>query len=78
MREILLTAFAAAIILASAAPGHRAEAITVAARSALGVTAVQAPTVEKVVNICGSNGCVPVQTKRVQHQKPGSVAAKHI
>jgi hypothetical protein len=76
MREILLTAFAAAMVLAAGAAGS--EAITFTARSALGATAVQAPLVQQVVNVCGSNGCAPVQTKRVQHQKPGSVAAKHI
>jgi hypothetical protein len=34
--------------------------------------------IERVTNICGANGCVRVQTQRVQHHKPGSVAAKHI
>jgi hypothetical protein len=37
-----------------------------------------AAPVERVANVCGRNGCVPVQTKRVVHTKPGSVAAKHI
>jgi hypothetical protein len=37
-----------------------------------------APLIERVTNICGANGCVRVQTQRVQHHKPGSVAAKHI
>jgi hypothetical protein len=37
-----------------------------------------ASPIERVTNICGANGCVRVQTQRVQHHKPGSVAAKHI
>lgn len=31
-----------------------------------------------IANVCGRNGCVAVQTKRVVHTKPGSVTAKHI
>jgi hypothetical protein len=34
--------------------------------------------IHKVVNVCGSRGCMPVQTKRVQHHKSGAVPAKHI
>jgi hypothetical protein len=34
--------------------------------------------VHRVTNVCGANGCVRVQTQRVQHQKPGGVAAKRI
>jgi hypothetical protein len=34
--------------------------------------------VQRVTNVCGANGCVRVQTQRVQHQKPGGVAAKRI
>jgi hypothetical protein len=34
--------------------------------------------VRRVTNVCGANGCVRVQTQRVQHQKPGGVAAKRI
>jgi hypothetical protein len=37
-----------------------------------------APLIVRVTNVCGANGCVRVQTQRVTHQKPGSVAAKHI
>jgi hypothetical protein len=33
---------------------------------------------QRVTNVCGANGCVRVQTQRIKHQKPGSVAAKHI
>jgi hypothetical protein len=31
-----------------------------------------------IANVCGRNGCVAVQTKRVVHTKPGSIAAKRI
>jgi hypothetical protein len=37
-----------------------------------------AARVQLVANICGANGCVRVQTQRVQHRKPGSVPANHI
>jgi hypothetical protein len=37
-----------------------------------------APLIVRVTNVCGANGSVRVQTQRVTHQKPGSVAAKHI
>jgi len=42
------------------------------------VSGAGVPLVQPVANVCGANGCVRVQTQRVQHQKPGSVAAKHI
>jgi len=78
MREFLLTALAATIILASGALGHRAEAITLSKPAAWDASGARAALVQQVVNVCGTNGCALVQTKRVQHTKPGSVAAKHI
>jgi len=78
MREILLTALAATMILASGVLGHRAEAIMLAKPAALKAGGARAAVVQQVVNVCSTNGCAPVQTKRVQHTKPGSVAANHI
>lgn len=78
MRETLLTAFAAATILSGGLFGDRAEAMTLAAPVASHVAAARAALVQQAVNVCGANGCVPVQTKRVRHQRPGSVAAQHI
>jgi hypothetical protein len=34
--------------------------------------------VTRVASVCGGNGCSAVQTKKVVHQRPGSVGAKHI
>ncbi len=72
----LLTALAAATILSGGMLGHAAAAMTRAA-PALDVAAAHA-AFQQVTNVCGTNGCVRVQTQRVRHQKPGSVAAQHI
>ena len=73
MREALLTAVAAAAILSSPLLDHRAPALALAAPAALDVGAARAAVIEPVVNICGTHGCVPVQTKRIiHHQKPGN------
>jgi len=57
MRKCLAVAFAAAMI-AGVVPGHRAEAMTMAAPSALG--AANAAAILKATVVCGTNGCVPV------------------
>jgi energy-converting hydrogenase Eha subunit C len=77
MRKTLLTAVAAAAILSGGMLGHAAAAMTCAAPAALDVAAAHA-AFQQVTNVCGTNGCVRVQTQRVRHQKPGSVAAQHI
>ena len=74
MRAItVLSLVLASILWTGIVPGD-AEAGTPAP---LSVTS-DAPVIQRVTNVCGSNGCVRVQTQRVHHQKPGSVAAKHI
>ena len=78
MREIILTAFAVAIILSGGVLGNRAEAMRLDTPSMLGVAAARAALVQQAVNVCGNSGCVPVQTKRVQHHRPGALTAKHI
>jgi len=77
MRKILFTTAAAAIILASGVLGHRAEAMTLIAPAALGAAAAHAAVVHRVVNVCGSNGCAVIQTKKVVHHKAPNIAAKH-
>jgi hypothetical protein len=77
MRQILLTACSAAIVLASGVVGHRAEAMTPIAPAAVGAAAARAAVIEQVVNVCGSNGCAVIQTKRVVHHKAPNIAAKH-
>jgi len=72
MRLILLTVLA--VILSAAVLNSRADAATLAVRSTLAV----APTVRLVASICGTGGCAPVQTKRVRHNKPGTLAGHRI
>ena len=64
MRNTLLTAFLAAAIVAGVMHANRAEAMTLAAPSALNAAAADASLVQHVTAVCGSNGCVPVQTSR--------------
>ena len=66
MRKTLLMALAAAALLAGGMPGNRAEAMPPAAHgAAAGDTAV----VRRVTNVCGTNGCVRVETTRLRkHQ----------
>jgi hypothetical protein len=65
MRKIFIAAFAAAAFLAAAMPLHGAAAMPPAAASALAAAGADARLVEPVVNVCGANGCVRVQTQRV-------------
>lgn len=74
MRTVFL---AAAIAAAVVMPLPRAEAMTPGA--SVSAAAAKAAKLELVVNVCGSAGCAPVQTKRyTRPPKPGSVAAHHI
>lgn len=77
MRETLLTAVAATIVLVSGAFAHRAEAVTLSGQD---IAAARPAFVEQVANVCGANGCAPVQMKRVQNKKKpgGVVVGKHI
>ncbi len=78
MRGILLTSVTVASILSGGVFGHGAEAMTLTSLSAARVAAADSARVQRIANVCGTNGCVRVQTQRVRHQKPGSVAANHI
>jgi hypothetical protein len=39
---------------------------------------VHAPLIRQAVNVCTSNGCAPVQTKRVRHRPRQGGTAHHI
>jgi len=71
MRKMLFAALAAAVLVAGAMPGDRAQAMTVAP-PARGAPAPGADLVHRVVNVCGANGCVKVQTQRVVKRHPPS------
>jgi hypothetical protein len=70
MRVLLLTAFATMGVLLSGAAIRQADAaVPISARPS-----TVAAFMQKVANVCGSNGCVRVQTQRVvKHQKAGNV-----
>ena len=76
MRGILLAGLAAASFLVGGPSARDAEAAMLAAPTMS--DAGKAPVIQRITNVCGANGCVRVQTQRVQHQKPGSVPGKHI
>jgi hypothetical protein len=69
MRKVLVTALAAVTILAHGMLGNRAGAMPLATPSALGVATADAALVQQATNVCGSNGCVRVQTQRVKHYR---------
>jgi hypothetical protein len=50
-------------------PGHRAEAMTLAAPSALGVASADAGLVQQAHALCGNNGCVQVQTSALRKHR---------
>lgn len=72
MRDKLLTALTAAALLSAAAPATDARAEMLVNRAARPLQA------QAIVSVCGTNGCVKVQTHKIVRQKPGSVASKHI
>ncbi len=76
MRAALLTALAAAAILSGGFVNNHASAMPAAALSLLG--GAPALLVQRVVNVCGPVGCLPVQTKKVRHFKNGSAVGQHI
>lgn len=79
MRKTLFGTIAATIMLANGAFGPCAYAAPLSASAASDAAIASGFVIQRVVNVCGSHGCVPVQTKRViRRQKPGSVAAHHI
>jgi hypothetical protein len=69
MRQISLAALAAAAILAAGLPLGRAAAMMPGAPSARGLAA-DLGLLQRAVNVCGSNGCVKVETHRVVKRHP--------
>ncbi len=63
MNRIMLAAAAAALLVGACT---RAEAMMPVSPSLLGIAAAHRADVDQVTNVCGSNGCVAVQTRRVQ------------
>jgi len=69
MRRSLVVALAVAMMASNGFILHRAAAMTLAAPSALGVATVGTWLVQKATAVCGNNGCVTVQVKRLdKHQ----------
>ncbi len=62
MCKTLVTALAAATLLSGGLLGNRADAMTLATPSALGVATADAGVVQQAHALCGNNGCVQVQT----------------
>jgi len=69
MRRSLLVALAVATMASNGFILHRAAAMTLAAPSALGVATAGTGLVQKATAVCGNNGCLTVQVKRLdKHQ----------
>lgn len=78
MRNTFLATIAAATLL-SGAFAYRATAVTLLLPVAVPPDAARITAVTPVVNVCGTHGCVTVQTKKViHHQKPGNTVPHHI
>jgi hypothetical protein len=69
MSKTLLAALAAVALLSAGMLGTHAAAMTLAPPQAFGVASVRGTLVERVTNVCGMNGCAPVQTKRIVRPK---------
>jgi hypothetical protein len=79
MSKTLLAALVSAALLSTAMLGSRAAAMTPASPSALAAASPRGALVERVTNICGLNGCVPVQTKRIIRPRPvGNLVSRPI
>jgi hypothetical protein len=72
MQKALLAAVSAAALL-SVGLCTRASAMPIGTPAALGVAASNAGLLEKVVNVCGINGCAPIHVKRIQKPPAGFV-----
>ena len=66
MRKTLLMALAATAILSVGLFAGRAAATTSAAPAA---HPSEAEPIREAINVCGGNGCAPVQTKAQQRRK---------
>jgi hypothetical protein len=72
MQRTLSIAFVVAAMLIGATPWSAAQAMPLAAPTAIGAPQEVAP-ITRVANICGLSGCAPVQTKRVHKPPPNFV-----
>lgn len=74
----VLAAIAAAALLSVALAAYQAAAMPPGGAAAIEDAASEGSLIQNVANVCGMNGCVVVQTKRVQHhQFPKSTAPSH-
>jgi len=67
LRRTLLTTLTVAGIFLAGLASHGAVAM-----NAPPPGATTMPAIEKITNVCGSGGCVRVQTQRIKHHKPMS------
>jgi hypothetical protein len=70
----ILAAVAAAALLAAVLAAYQAAAMPPGGAAAL-EPAGDGSLFQKVTNVCGTNGCVIVQTRRVQHHPFNKTAA---
>ena len=73
MKQAVLAAVAAAAFLSGAALATPASAMMLGRPSAFGVAGGNATLLERVVNVCGINGCSPIHVKRVRKPPAGFV-----
>jgi hypothetical protein len=79
MSKTLLAALAAVTLLSAGTVCTRAAAMTLAAPPALHAANAHETFVERVTNVCGMNGCVAVQTKRIiRPRRVGNLASMPI
>jgi hypothetical protein len=73
MRAISVTAIATVLLLCGVTGQHAEAAMPIPARPP-----VARLPIETVTNVCGTNGCVRVQTQRLtKHQKAGNAVPRH-
>lgn len=67
MLRNILAAVIGASLLSAVLAAHGAAAMPPGGAAALSAASAVASFIHKVTSVCGTNGCVVVQTKRVQH-----------
>jgi hypothetical protein len=67
MRNLVLTAFGAAVLMSAPVVGARAAATAASAPPA--TSATQAALIREAAIVCGGNGCNAVQTKATKKRK---------
>jgi len=79
MRKILVATVVFTALLAGETVDSIAAPMSLAAPGTAALSAARITAVQQATNICGSNGCVPVYTKRAPGRQGGSaLLSKHI